>query len=57
MQLDMSDYSTQAKYAKEVNDGYTSNLFGVKECHYTCPLRKQAFEYGWQQAQRHLSGK
>lgn len=56
MQLDLNDYSTAAEYAREINAGYNSNLFGINECTYTCDKRRQAFQHGWDMAQRAVSG-
>lgn len=59
-QIDFKKYSTAARYAAEVNAGYTANLFGISECPYKdgqdLHNREAAWIYGHQQAQRHVSG-
>lgn len=58
--LNFRDYSTAARYAAEINAGYTANLFGLKECPYRdgadLSNRSAAWHHGFQQAQRHIKG-
>lgn len=58
--LNFKQYSTAARYASEVNAGYTANLFGISECPYKdgqdLHNREAAWIYGHQQAQRHVMG-
>ncbi len=59
-QMNFKEYKTAARYAAEVNAGYTANLFGISECPYKDGHdwinREAAWIYGHQQAQRHVSG-
>lgn len=58
--LNFKQYSTAARYAAEVNAGYTANLFGISECPYKdgsdLSNREAAWVYGHQMAQRHVRG-
>lgn len=60
MQLNFSDYTIGARYAGEVNAGYSSNLYGISDCPYRdgedLVNRQSAWKHGHDQAQRHLSG-
>lgn len=55
--MDFTEYQTAAKYAYEINQGYTANLCGVKRCPYRNEAKKAAWHHGYDLAQQHIGGK
>lgn len=46
-----------SKYAIQINEGCTAGLYGMKYANrYECEIERAAFEYGYRQAQRNISG-
>lgn len=60
VQVNFKTYKDSAKYAVEINAGYSSNLFGIGDCPYVdgddLANREAAWVYGHQMAQRHVRG-
>lgn len=60
VRVNWKEYKIAAKYATEINAGYSANLFGIGDCPYIdgedLDMRREAWRHGHQQAQRHLQG-
>jgi len=60
VRVDFKSYKNAAKYAVEINAGYSANLFGIGDCPYVdgddLANREAAWIYGHQMAQRHVRG-
>jgi hypothetical protein len=60
--MDFTDYPTAARYAADINAGYSANLSGLKRVLPSCYWRKpeeqkEAFLHGHDMAQKHVEGR
>lgn len=56
--MNFKEYKIAAKYAFEINAGYSANLYGLTKCPYRKDEGKRgAWQYGWNLAQSHVEGK